>query len=69
MGEVAGGVLDLVLSALADARMAWEGRRYRRGEAPGGDLVLRIAVVALPALFVLLLLGIWYGLRAIRGNP
>ena len=69
MGEVAGGVLDLVLSGLADARMAWERRRYRRGQPPGGGLMLWIAVAALPGVLVLLLVGICYGLRAIRGDP
>jgi len=69
MGEVVGGVIDLVLIALADARMAWERRRYKRGQPPGGGLMLWIAVVMLPAVLVLLLVGICCGLRAVRGNP
>ena len=69
MGEVVSGVIELVLMALADARMARERRRYRRGQTPGGDLMLWTAVVLLPIVLVLLLVGIWYGLAAVRGNP
>jgi len=61
-------VLRLILSVLADARMAWEKRRYRRGQPPGGDWMLWTAVVVLPVVLVLVLVGIWCGLRAAGGN-
>ena len=68
MGEVVSVVLDLILMALADARMSWENRCYRRGQPPGtGNLMLWIVVVALPAVLALVLMGIWYGLRAVKG--
>ena len=67
MGEVVGVVVDAVLIALTEARMAWERRRYRRGRPPGpGNLMLWIVVAALPAVLVLVLIGIWYGLRVVK---
>ena len=68
MGEVVGGVIDLIFSGLVEGKMARERRRYMNGQSPGGDLMLWIAVVVLPAVLVLLLVGIWYGLRAVRGD-
>ena len=68
MGEVVGGMIDLVLIVLVGGQMARERHRYRRGQAPGGDLMLWAAVVVLPVALILLLVGIWYGLRAVRGD-
>ncbi len=68
MGEVVGWVLDLIFWGLVEGKMARERRRYRRGQAPGGDLMLWCAVVVLPAVLTLLLVGIWFGLRAVRGD-
>ena len=69
MGEVVGGMIDLIFIVLVGGKMAWERHRYMSGQPPGGDLMLWAAVVVLPVVLGLLLVGIWCGFRVVRGDP